>query len=99
MGDRRGRVRLTRRGRVVVMVFFLMLAALGVAIAAPASRAADPARGVPVAVVGTGDTLWSVVERHAPGRDPAATIEEVRRINHLPDYTVYVGQRLQLPRS
>ncbi|HET6212895.1 MAG TPA: LysM peptidoglycan-binding domain-containing protein [Micromonosporaceae bacterium] len=95
---RRGRVRLTRRGRLVVLGFFLALAALAVALAAPASQAADPARPAAVAVVRPGDTLWSVMERYAPGGDPFATIEEIRRLNGLPDYTVYAGQRLVLPR-
>jgi LysM repeat protein len=94
---RPGRVRLTRRGRVVVLVFFLLLAGLGVAIAAPASRAADPAGDPPTAVVLPGDTLWSVAERYAPGDDPFGTIEEIRRLNGLRDNTVYTGQHLTLP--
>jgi hypothetical protein len=92
-----GRVRLTRRGRMVVLVFFLVLAGLGVAIAAPASRAADPAGRAPTAVVLPGDTLWSVAERYLPSGDPFGTIEEIRRLNGLRDYTVYAGQHLTLP--
>lgn len=74
----RGRVRLTRRGRVVVLVFFLLLAGIGAAVAAPASRAAgrndrasDRAHRAPAVVVGRDDTLWSIAERHLPGRQPA----------------------------
>lgn len=98
VGPTRPRVRLTRRGRVVLVALFLMLGALGVAIAAPASGAADPRGRGPVAVVQPGDTLWSVAERHVPGDDPFATIEQIRRLNGLPDYTIHAGQRLELPR-
>lgn len=107
-GRRRGRIRLTRRGRVVVLGLSLLLAALvtaGVlvtAIAPPASQAADPApagvdSGPPVAVVRPGDTLWSVAARHRPSRDPYSMIEEIRRLNDLPDHTIHPGQELILP--
>jgi LysM repeat protein len=82
---------------VVVLGFFLLLAALGVAIVAPATNAADPPGSYRVAVVKQGDTLWSITERHLPSDDPVGTIEEIRRLNGLPDYTVHVGQRLRLP--
>lgn len=91
-------IRLTVRGRVVVLVLLLFLAVLVVVLAAPASEAADPAGVAPVAVVQPEDTLWSVAQRHVPGSDPFAAIEEIRRLNGLPGYTVYAGQRLLLPR-
>jgi hypothetical protein len=94
---RPGRIRLTRRGRLVVLVFFLLLAGLGVALAAREARAADPAGNPPTAVVLPGDTLWSVAERYAPSDDPFGTIERIRRLNGLPDSTVYAGQHLILP--
>jgi LysM repeat protein len=90
-------VRLTRRGRVVVLGFFLILCALGVAVAAPATNAADPPGAARIAVVKKGDTLWSITERHLPGDDPFGAIEEIRRLNGLRDYTVHAGQRLRLP--
>jgi LysM repeat protein len=90
-------VRLTRRGRLVVLGLALVSGALVIALAAPGSGAADPAGPAPVVVVEPGDTLWSVVERHVPTRDPIATIEEIRRLNGLPDYTVHAGQHLTLP--
>jgi LysM repeat protein len=93
----RASVRLTRRGRLVALVLLLMLAALVAALAAPASRAADPPGARQTAVVRPGDTLWSVAERHRPGRDPFGTIDEIRRLNGLTDYTIQPGQRLTLP--
>ncbi|HET8662510.1 MAG TPA: LysM peptidoglycan-binding domain-containing protein [Micromonosporaceae bacterium] len=91
-------IRLTVRGRVVVLGLLLALAGLVVVLAAPASEAANPAGAAPVAVVLPGDTLWSVAQRHVPGSDPFGAIEEIRRLNGLRDYTIHPGQRLVLPR-
>jgi LysM repeat protein len=94
-------VRLTRRGRVVVLCFCLLLAGLVAALASSASRAAQP--GDPpepeVAVVLPGDTLWSVAARHAPSDDPYGMIEEIRRLNDLSGHTIQPGQELILPRQ
>jgi Tfp pilus assembly protein FimV len=90
-------VRLTRRGRAAVLVLLLALAAVLAAFAAPASRAADPSGAAETAVVQPGDTLWSIAERRRPGRDPFGTIDAIRHLNGLTDYTVHPGQRLRLP--
>jgi hypothetical protein len=47
---RRAGVRLTRRGRAVLIVLALLLAAVATVLAAPAGRAADPV-GAPPSVV------------------------------------------------
>lgn len=95
---RRPRIRLTRRGRLVLLGLCLVLAALSVVIAAPAIQAADPPGGGPVAVVQPGDTLWAIAERHVPDRDPISAVEEIRRLNGLRGSTIHAGQRLTLPR-
>jgi LysM domain len=95
---RQGRIRLTRRGRLVVLVFFLLVAGVGLALAAPASRAAGPAGQEPTAEVHPGDTLWSIVERELPGRDPVRAVEEIRELNGMADYTIHPGQHVVLPR-
>jgi hypothetical protein len=97
VGGRRRGVRLTRRGRLVVLVFFLLVAGLGLAFAATASRAADPSGDAPTAVVRPGDTLWSIAERHLSGRDPVTAVEQLRRLNGLTDYTIHPGQHVTLP--
>lgn len=97
--SRGGRLRLTRRGRVVVTVLCLVLVFAVVAWLAPASRAADPPGVAPTVVVQPGDTLWSVVERHRPSNDPFAVIREIRRLNDLDGFVVQPGQRLTLPRT
>jgi LysM domain len=93
-------LRLTRRGRVVVLGFFILLASLASAILlATASRAENPAVGpAPSVVVQPHDTLWSIATRTAPRRDPYAAIADIRRINHLDGYVVHPGQTLELPR-
>jgi LysM repeat protein len=96
------RVRLTRRGRAVVVGLCLLLVLLMAAVAAPASQAGAPAvpREPEIAVVvRPGDTLWSIVARHAPSHDAPGVIEEIRRLNRLSGNTIHPGQRLILPDS
>lgn len=78
------------------MALLALVAGLSVA-ASAAGQAADAGQARPVTVVQPGDTLWSIALRAQPGRDPFVTIEAIRDINHLPDYTVHPGQRLRLP--
>jgi LysM repeat protein len=55
-----------------------------------------PASAPAEVVVVPGDTLWSIAERVAPGRDPRAVVDQLRRINGLPSGEVAAGQRLLL---
>jgi hypothetical protein len=91
-------VRLTRRGRLVVVGLLVALLVGVFAIASTPGQAADPAGDNLVAVVQPGDTLWSIAQRYAPGADRFDTIDEIRRLNGIEDYTVHAGQRLVLPR-
>ena len=96
---RRAGVRLTRRGRLVLLTLLLLLAGLvGVLVAASTGEAAPPAGPAPTVVVRPGDTLWSIASRYAPGPDPFGTIEQIRQLNGLDGYTVHAGQTLVLPR-
>src|SRR5262249_48268634 len=92
-------VRLTRRGRIVVLVALLTLAVGLVALVGAPGQAANPADPAPTTVVAPGDTLWSVAERCVPGRDRFRAIDEIRRLNGIRDYTIHPGQRLILPRT
>lgn len=91
-------VRLTRRGRYVVLTFLIGVVALAVVLVARPGNADDPTHPQPVAVVHSGDTLWSIAESYAPHRDRRDTIEDIRRLNHLDGYSLRVGERLRLPR-
>ena len=91
-------VRLTRRGRFVVLAFLIAVTGLAVVLVARPGNADDPTRPQPTAVVHSGDTLWSIAESYAPHRDRRDTVEDIRRLNHLGGYTLEVGRRLRLPR-
>ena len=96
-------LRLTRRGRVVVLTFFIFLASLASAVLwTTASRAGDsPAGPAPTVVVQPDDTLWAIAARTSPGRDPHAVVAEIRRLNGLghDDATIHVGDTLAVPRG
>jgi LysM domain len=95
-GERRP-VRLTRRGRMVVLAALVVLAGAIAALAALPSQAADPAAPAHIVVVRPGDSLWSIVERYHPGADPVRAVDELIRVNHLPGTTIYAGEELTLP--
>ncbi|MBD0323999.1 MAG: LysM peptidoglycan-binding domain-containing protein, partial [Aldersonia sp.] len=43
------------------------------------------------------DTLWSIVTRTSPQRDPYAAVAEIQRLNHLHGYVIHPGQTLRVP--
>jgi nucleoid-associated protein YgaU len=94
-----GAVRLTRRGRAVVIGLLLNLAvALIAAVALMASSGpADTHTATATVVVQPGDTLWGIATKAAPSADPRATIAELKRLNHLGGTAIEVGQELILP--
>ncbi|HEV7961731.1 MAG TPA: LysM peptidoglycan-binding domain-containing protein [Actinoplanes sp.] len=94
-------LRLTRRGRVVVLTFFLLLASLASAVLfTTASRADNPPTGpAPTIVVQPHDTLWSIATRASTRRDPYAAVAEIQKLNGLDGYVVQPGQTLILPRE
>src|SRR4051812_23059250 len=79
------RLRLTARGRLVLVVLPSILAATCslVAVAGPLV----PAEAAPAAprsvVIGAGETLWSLAERVAPQADPREVVSEIERVNGL----------------
>src|SRR6266487_965633 len=89
-------IRLTRRGRLVLLALLVALALSVVALAAVPGDAAAPPGGNPVVVVQPGDTLWSIAAKYAPARDRFELIDQIRRLNGVTDYTVQPGQRLKM---
>ncbi len=95
------------RRRVVAMLAVAALIAILALSVAPRFRAAlggDPASategGPHTYVVHPGDTLWSIAERLAPGRDPRPVVDAITAVNSVAlagtaDLTV--GQVLRLP--
>jgi hypothetical protein len=90
-------VRLTRRGRLVVLALVLVVGALVGFLGAAPGQAADPPAPVVTAVVEPGDTLWSFSERNLPNWQPRAGVAELKRLNDLEGYVIHPGQRLALP--
>jgi len=96
-------VRLTRRGRVVVVLALVALVLLAVALLGRApSEAAPSSRGpaTRAVVVQPGQTLWQIAREVAPTRDPRETVERLRELNDLGDLgagALRAGQRLVVP--
>jgi len=98
------RLRLTVRGRRVLALFAAMPAVLALAFAiisggsALATRdAGAPAGTFETVTVTSGDTLWSIAEEVAPGRDPRDVVDEIVRLNALETVEVRAGQSLSIP--
>ena len=95
-------VRLTRRGRIVLVLAFLGIAlALMVPLGgwAAASLSGGTPEPVRVVEVHSGDTLYGIAGRLAePGhvRDMVLRIEQ---LNSLPGGQITVGQKLAVPRG
>jgi hypothetical protein len=93
-------VRLTRRGRVVVVLVLLTLAFVAFALgrAGTSQASTDAVVRAPHAqtTVHRGETLWSVAQRVAPGHDPREVVEQIRQLNHLSG-GLQAGQQLLLP--
>jgi Tfp pilus assembly protein FimV len=97
----RSAVRLTRRGRVVVVVAALLVAfAIGVFVTAAGSVATQrPGSPEPTKIVqvGTGDTLWDIAADLADDGDVRAVMEEIKHLNALDSGVLQAGQRLVVP--
>ena len=96
-----GTLRLTRRGRAVLLLSLvtLLLAAFSLgrvgSEAAPKGAAAQPV--LAQTVVQPGESLWAVAKRVAPGHDPRAVIDQLADLNHLDSGSVQAGQLLLVP--
>lgn len=94
------RTRLTRRGRVVLVLLgaLLLLAAVSVGRAgSQAATAVDNGPALQQTTVQPGETLWAVAQRIAPKNDPREVVAQIRRINHLQSAALLAGQQLLLP--
>jgi hypothetical protein len=94
-------VRLTRRGRAVVLLALLGLLLTAFVVGRAGSSQAATERTArtpyPLTTVHAGETLWSVAKRVAPGHDPRAVVQQISELNHLTGGAVRSGQQLLLP--
>lgn len=106
----RPRVRLTRRGRIVVSTL-VMAAVLGVAALAwlaGTARAEASGSGVPASaiyksmrsvIVLPGQSLWTIAAQAEPSGDPRSVIQQIIDLNALGGTSIHPGQRLLIPRG
>jgi len=92
-------VRLTRRGRLVLVLFVMLLLVIaGFTLGRGSSQAAGHHRTVQHTVtVEAGETLWTVAARIAPHADPRLVIADIQSLNHLATPSVVPGEQLVIP--
>jgi hypothetical protein len=95
-------LRLTARGRFVVVALGLLLSIGVSAIAARAVADGPVSSAVEVTrhVVLEGETMWGLAEQvAAPGEDVRDVVLELVRLNDLPSAGLMAGQEILLPRG
>lgn len=96
-------LRITRRGRVV-LVLLAVLVFGGMAVLAPgllsAATADSPAApsAVEIRTIGPGESLWVVASSLTePGADVRDSLEEIVELNEIVSLDVQVGQQVLVP--
>jgi hypothetical protein len=92
-------VRLTPRGRRLVIALGLMLAALVGMVGGRATAAAvEPVAAVRTVVVGPGDTMWGFAKAVAePGEDVRDVVLAIQELNGMRTAALVAGEPLLLP--
>lgn len=97
------RLRLTRRGRVVIALFVSIVTISGLALfvffgAAQAQASAEQGtQQFTYVAAEPGDSMWNIATRIAPTADPRDVIADIVRLNQLPSVELDVGQELAIP--
>jgi hypothetical protein len=95
-----GHVRLTRRGRLVVLAFAL-LAVLAVGVLLASGSVATDRPGTPeptrVITVDAGQTLWDIAAGLAADGDVRSMVDHIEHLNALDSGMLVAGQRLVVP--
>ena len=97
-------VRLTRRGRAVLVLLLAALLLGAFSLGNDATQAAGvvsegAASQLEQTTVQPGESLWSVAQRIAPDNDPREVVAQIQRLNDLESSQLQVGQHLLLPRA
>lgn len=95
-------VRLTRRGRTVLVLLLASLLLAAISIGGGRTQAAGVVSEgerttLQTITVQPGESLWSVAQRVAPDNDPREVVAQIRRLNDLESSSLQVGQLLVLP--
>ncbi|MFD5216015.1 LysM peptidoglycan-binding domain-containing protein [Microbacterium sp. NPDC058345] len=97
------RLRLTARGRRVLLALASAPVAAGIvfsALAGGSALASGEQAAVPsfeTVTVMPGDTLWSIAADAAPDADPREVVDAIMRLNSLPSGMIQTGTTLALP--
>lgn len=101
-----GKLRLTRRGRLLFVGMPLMLAAVAAALLlgfftspARAATLGSETDGIAASKVTVlqGQTLWSIASSSDPSRDPRDVVSDIVELNGLATSVVQPGQQLFVP--
>jgi hypothetical protein len=96
-------IRLTRRGRIVIVCAVALVLLVGFMVGARhrARATSDGDQGPGPAresvVVGPHDTLWGIAVRARPEVDPRITVQRMIDLNALSNAIVNPGQRVYVP--
>ncbi len=94
-----GHMRLTRRGRVLLLAALVAILfgafSLGRSVSEAAPPSAQPAQHL--VTVQEGDSLWTLAHRVAPDNDPRDVVALIRDLNDLSSSGLTPGQTLVLP--
>lgn len=99
------RLRLTRRGRLVLTsaVALPLAAVLAFSVLAGGSAASagdqlsTPGAAFATVMVAPGETLWGIAGQVAPSADPRDVVDAIKRLNSLDSAQLIAGQRLAIP--
>jgi LysM repeat protein len=94
-------VRVTRRGRVLLVLALVAVLFGAFSLGRSASQAAPPT-SAPAATfeqvtVQPGESLWQLARRAAPDDDPREVVARIRQLNDLESPHLQPGQQLVLP--
>jgi len=93
--------RLTRRGRLVVLVALLAIALTVLVVWGPTVRAtSDPGEPLPVrtVVVQPGETLWDIAAQVDPAGNTGEMVHQIAKLNALPGTgELQIGQQIAVP--
>jgi hypothetical protein len=102
VAPRRQRVRLTRRGRAVLVLAFLALALGAMTLMggfAIATQTDGPAEEVRIVEVQPGDTLYDIAGDAAEPGEVREMVHRIQELNSLPGSSISEGQKLAVPRG
>lgn len=91
-------VRLTRRGRALLVLLLVSVVLVAFSLGRTSADAGSSRPPAPrTTIVQPGETLWAIAQRVAPGADPRQTIARLTSLNNLDSTPIVAGQKLLLP--